>query len=177
MEPAARGAGLRHALVVDNEKSICEALQFALEDTGAYRVSCALSATEAVAILDNDPPDIAVIDALLPGKESGAELIVETLSRGIPAVVMTGAPQMMGDLHRAAVPHLLKPFRFPQFLATIENTYAELRGSPDSVRALAAKVTALQLDSATEQMLSEAARAEASRIIQEAQSHPEDEEE
>lgn len=50
-------------LVVDDEEAICEFFEFALDD---YAVTTAFSATEAKALIEDTPFDIAILDKNLP---------------------------------------------------------------------------------------------------------------
>jgi two-component system phosphate regulon response regulator PhoB len=52
-------------LVVDDEPDLVELLQFNLTEAG-YRVSTARSGSEALASLQHSPPDLVVLDLMLP---------------------------------------------------------------------------------------------------------------
>jgi DNA-binding response OmpR family regulator len=100
---------MRHVLVVDNEPAICELVQLALEADGSCRVSSASSVEDAVALLRRDPPDAAIIDAILP-QSSGLQLASEVLDRGVPVLIVTGEPATRERLERVGCPYLAKPF-------------------------------------------------------------------
>jgi CheY-like chemotaxis protein len=82
-----RGARI---LVVDDESAAVSALGELLRDEG-MRVSTATSGAEALAIVDADPPDAAVLDVEMPGM-SGLVLLQRLRERlpRLPVVFMTG---------------------------------------------------------------------------------------
>ena len=53
-------------LVVDDEESICQSLQGILTDEG-YEVRTVGSGEEALKAIEEDPPDLALLDIWLPG--------------------------------------------------------------------------------------------------------------
>ncbi len=100
---------MRHVLVVDDEPSICELMQLALEADGSCRVTRASSAGEAVAMLQRDRPDAAIIDAVLP-QVSGLQLASQVLDLGVPVLIVTGEPATRAKLEAIGCPYLSKPF-------------------------------------------------------------------
>lgn len=100
---------MRHVLVVDNEPAICELVQLALEADGSCRVSSASNVEDAIALLRRDPPDAAIIDAILP-QSSGLQLAGEVLDRGVPVLIVTGEPVTRERLDSVGCPYLAKPF-------------------------------------------------------------------
>jgi two-component system, OmpR family, response regulator len=56
----------KHVLIVDDEKRIREVVEYALQKDG-YRVSSVADGLEALAALERDPPDLVVLDVMLPG--------------------------------------------------------------------------------------------------------------
>lgn len=100
---------MRHILVVDNEPAICELVQLALEADGSCRVTRASGVDEAVALLQSDPPDAAIVDAILP-HSSGLQLASQALDRGVPVLIITGEPATRERLEGIGCPYLAKPF-------------------------------------------------------------------
>ena len=64
--------GEKHVLVVDDEKRIREVVEYALSKNG-FRVTCSADGVEALAVFERDPPDLVVLDVMLPGFD-GLEL-------------------------------------------------------------------------------------------------------
>src|SRR5262245_13089098 len=56
----------KHVLIVDDEKRIREVVEYALEKDG-FRVSSAADGLLALAAVERDPPDLVVLDVMLPG--------------------------------------------------------------------------------------------------------------
>jgi two-component system nitrogen regulation response regulator NtrX len=78
-------------LIIDDEPSICESLQGALEDEG-YPVDVALSGEEGIRILGNEQIDLVFLDILMPGGMSGIETLRQSkeLSPDTEVVMITG---------------------------------------------------------------------------------------
>ena len=76
-------------LVVEDEFLIAEEMAAVLEDAGHVVLGPAASVRAAEAMLADDQPDVAVIDANLRG-ETSAPLAASLRDRGIPFCVCTG---------------------------------------------------------------------------------------
>ena len=107
-----------HVLVVEDRPDILTMMRLALEEYGAYRVSCSANGDEALLLLEDELPDVMVIDVLLPDMP-GLELAAHAFRRGIPLVLMTGEPGMAATLRDLEWPHLEKPFRLERLLEEI----------------------------------------------------------
>jgi CheY-like chemotaxis protein len=84
------GAG--HALVVDDDETIREVAQMALELVGGWRVTTASNGAEAVELARTDRPDVVLLDVMLPRVDGPAILKMlraETGTRDIPVIYLT----------------------------------------------------------------------------------------
>lgn len=119
----------RSILVVDDEANMLTTMQFILESAG-YRVACAGSAAEALAILEEQlgrgaPPDLVIADVQMPGMR-GPELAAEVALRGCraPVLLITGYSnrEMLESLRRSGRGEILeKPFEEEDLLARVRN--------------------------------------------------------
>jgi two-component system, response regulator, stage 0 sporulation protein F len=80
---------MKHILVVDDEKHICELYRGELEDEG-YAVTVANSGQEALDQVETNPPDLIVLDIQMPGMD-GIETLEKLLGKdkGIPIILNT----------------------------------------------------------------------------------------
>jgi CheY-like chemotaxis protein len=80
---------MKRILLVDDEKHIRELYRSELEDEG-YSVSLAESGKEALTAVENDPPDLIVLDIQMPGMD-GIETLEKILGqdKGIPIILST----------------------------------------------------------------------------------------
>jgi DNA-binding NtrC family response regulator len=112
-ETKANGAKVPHILVVDDEPAVRHVLRIYLEREGCD-VTTAGSAEEALRLLPEANPDVALVDIVLPGK-SGVHLLGQ-IKRQYPQVEVVlitshGSVETTIDaIHRGACDYLQKPF-------------------------------------------------------------------
>jgi len=133
---------MRQVLVVENYPAICLAIHDALEETGKFRVSTAPTARTALALLALERPDLAIIDAVLPGRFSGIELAGDVIAKDIPVVFITGEPGINRRLDKFKIPHLGKPFHCDDLLRQVSRTLAESARNLQEVRQRLRRLTA-----------------------------------
>lgn len=84
-------------LIAEDDPNIVESLSFVLSRDG-FEVSAALDGEEALRRMRSDPPDLMILDVMLP-KRNGFEILKLVKSdpalRAIPVIVLTakGQPQ------------------------------------------------------------------------------------
>lgn len=114
---------MRHILAVDDEPQVLELMRSALFEHGRYRVSIAPNAEDAIKTLVNDPPNAALIDAVLPGT-SGIYLAGHALALGIPTLLVTGQADIRTALEEVDCPVLWKPFQIDALIASVNTLVA-----------------------------------------------------
>lgn len=129
------GRPLRHILVVDNEAAICDVVRLGIEADGTCRASVATTIADALEILTRDPPDAAVVDAIMPLKQSGLAFASRAVDLGVPVLIVTGDPDMQQQLNTAGCRYLPKPFR-------LDDLAAELRALLDEATIRRARLAA-----------------------------------
>ena len=112
-------------LVVDDEEPIRELLRFNLEKEG-YRVSVAKDGQEALKHVENDHPDLIVLDLMLPGMD-GLEVCRKLRSnpkfQQIPIIMLTAKGEEIDKvlgLEIGADDYMTKPFSPRELLARIK---------------------------------------------------------
>src|SRR3954463_1737576 len=98
---------MTHVLVADDNRGFAELVRALLEDAG-YTVVTAYSGLAAIAAVEAEPVDAAVLGVLIPEISGDAVGIgLRQMRRGLPIVLMTGN----GDLYARAsgLPVLHKP--------------------------------------------------------------------
>jgi len=108
-------------LAVDDEPSVLRLIEIELSEQG-FHVLKAHNAEEALHISEKTPPDIAVLDILMPGM-SGTELIAKLRARrSIPVIFLTGmdkeSDRVLG-LDLGADDYIVKPFNPEELTARI----------------------------------------------------------
>ncbi len=136
-------------LVVEDEWVVARDMQRCLEDAG-YRVTgTASTPADAWQRIDEDPPDLVLIDIVL-GTEDGIAFAGELRDRDVPFVYVTAHtdPETLGRAKETApLGYVVKPFDDRQLLSTIELALhvsrqrrrgVEWNESPEPARARAA---------------------------------------
>ena len=106
----------RKVLVVDDDDIIREVAKVALEVVGGWQVDTAVSGDEAGRLAATDPPDVVLLDVMMPsidGPSTAALLRADPLTRDVPVIFLTAKTPLTDD-QLAAVPNLVgvisKPF-------------------------------------------------------------------
>jgi two-component system phosphate regulon response regulator PhoB len=137
-------------LVVEDEAPLAEILRYNLESEG-FRVAHAESGEEALILLDEERPDLVVLDWMLPGV-SGIELCRRlrsmTKSRSIPIIMLTARGEesdRIRGLSTGADDYVTKPFSLPELMARVK---AILRRTAPRRMADVLKIGDVELDRA-----------------------------
>jgi DNA-binding response OmpR family regulator len=112
-------------LVVDDDYEVRSALDHALQSEGALTQSCGDGNT-AVRICDSDPPDLVVLDMMLP-KRSGFLVLerVKRMAEQAPKVIMVTANE--GRRHKQYAEdlgvdgYILKPVRLERLISMCQD--------------------------------------------------------
>jgi CheY-like chemotaxis protein len=110
---------MRTVLLVDDEFAIVDVLAVLLEDEG-FRVVTAANGLEALARAAESPPDVIVLDVMMPVMDGIAFLAAldQTVQRDVPVVVVSATyPARLITGPRRVF--LAKPFLFDKLIATI----------------------------------------------------------
>jgi len=112
-----------HILVVDDDPHITSLLRRILAYEG-YSVSIAASGNEALTRTLEHPPDLVVLDILLPGLD-GLEVVhrLRTAGDQVPILMLTArdaVPDRVKGFEMGADDYLVKPFAHEELLARIK---------------------------------------------------------
>jgi two-component system phosphate regulon response regulator PhoB len=111
-------------LIVEDEEPLALLLQYNLEAEG-FRVALVRRGDEAEIAISEDPPDLIVLDWMLPGL-SGIELCRRLRSgktaRSIPILILTARGEeqdRIRGLTTGADDYVVKPFSVPELMARV----------------------------------------------------------
>ena len=117
-------------LVVDDEESICQSLQGILSDEG-YEVRSVGSGEEALKAVEEDPPDLVLLDIWLPGMDGLEALkIIKTETPQVPVIMMSGH----GTIETAVKATKLGAFDFIEKPISLEKVVLLVNHALDLVR-------------------------------------------
>ena len=135
-------------LIVEDEEALALLLQYNLEAEG-FRVSLAQRGDEAEVAISEDPPDLIILDWMLPGL-SGIELCrrlrARKTARPIPILILTARGEEQDRIRGLTVgadDYVVKPFSLPELLARVRAILR--RASPERI-AQTLEVDGIQLD-------------------------------
>lgn len=118
-------------LVVDDEKPIADILQFNLVKEG-YKVICAYDGDEALKIIEEQQPDLMLLDIMLP-KRDGMEVCREVRKKyDFPIIMLTAKgseiDKVLG-LEMGADDYVTKPFSTRELIARVKANMRRLKAS------------------------------------------------
>lgn len=111
----------RSILIVEDDPEIAELLREALAER--YSADCVGSVATALARLAERPPDVILMDCLLPGGDP-VDVVRKAGEIACPVVLTSGLPEVLETLSVFGYPCLQKPFRMGQLLDAIETAAA-----------------------------------------------------
>ena len=120
-------------LVVEDEKSLSEPLAYLLRREG-YEVSVVDNGLSAVEAVDHSPPDLMLLDLMLPGL-AGTEVCREVRNRSSLPIIMLTAKDSEVDivvgLELVADDYVTKPYSSRELLARIKAVLRRRSTDPD----------------------------------------------
>lgn len=127
-------------LVVDDEATVRELLSAALRFAG-FRVTSAATAGEAVAVATAEPPDLVLLDVMLPDMD-GFEVVRQLRERHsgtgapVPVLFLTARDRQsdkVTGLSLGADDYVTKPFDLAELIARIRAILRRTAGHPAAV--------------------------------------------
>jgi len=121
---------MKRVLVVEDEPAIRDLLVWVLQIEG-YEVSAAENGRRAIEMAQHDPPDLMLLDLMMPGMD-GYEVLQHLRDsprlRAVPVVVMSAAarPESSDTQVKAFV---AKPFDLDDLLGIVKAVLAEAQSS------------------------------------------------
>ena len=138
-----------HILVIEDEQRIADFLRRGLTFEG-FRVSVAGDGPAGLATARDDPPDLVLLDWMLPGLD-GLEVCRRLRAASAMPIIMLTAKEAVSDrvagLNAGADDYVIKPFAFDELMARIR---AQLRRTQPHAEIL--HVNDLTMDTSTREV-------------------------
>lgn len=144
-------------LVVEDEQAQREVLAYNLEAEG-FRVTRAENGEEALMLVDEDAPDIIVLDWMLPnvsGIEVCRQLKMRSNTRGVPIIMLSARSEEVDrvrGLETGADDYVVKPYSVIELMARVR---AQLRRTRPSTVGERLEYEGIILDSETHRVTRE----------------------
>jgi DNA-binding response OmpR family regulator len=124
-------------LLVEDDRTLAEGLAYNLDRAG-YRVVRAGDGPGGLALAESDPPDLVVLDVMLPGLD-GFAFLERLRARGsrVPVIVLSALDaetDKVRGLDLGADDYLAKPFGVGELLARIRARLGDRGSGPASFR-------------------------------------------
>ncbi|GAB3942369.1 hypothetical protein GCM10028805_06900 [Spirosoma harenae] len=110
-------------LIVEDEYIIANDLELILDEAGYPVIGVADSVAEALALMDQQTPDIVLLDIYLKGKETGIDLAKQLEELSIPFIYISANDnKSVLEAVKATQPigYIVKPFREKDIITTLE---------------------------------------------------------
>ncbi len=138
-------------LVVDDDPDIVKLLKYFLEAKGR-QVQTASNGAEALELFKKEPPDLVILDVILPGMDGWAVLQKIRESSQVPVLMLTGKDtptDKVKGLLSGADDYIAKPFDLAELEARI---VAVMRRYKPSARPVLVRVGDLEIDDSVKQV-------------------------
>jgi two-component system response regulator MprA len=136
MLEATVGQQVSNVLVVEDDRAVRDAVERALTFEG-YAVATARDGAEALSAVVNDPPDVIVLDVMMPHVD-GLETCRRIRARGIsiPILILTARHEIsdrVAGLDAGADDYMVKPFALEELLARLRALLRRSSGTTTDV--------------------------------------------
>jgi two-component system phosphate regulon response regulator PhoB len=115
----------QHILVVDDESDILDLLEYALSIEG-FEVNSVSTGERAIELASKDPPDLMILDIMLPGM-NGLEVLKyirnEALTKNVPIIILSAKSEetdIVVGLELGACDYVTKPFSIKVLISRIK---------------------------------------------------------
>jgi CheY-like chemotaxis protein len=118
-------------LVVEDETLVALLLEDMLADLGCIVIGPATSVEVALALLETEPVDVALIDVSLGSSELSLPVADALVHKRIPFAFASGhGPKALGGTRHEGASLLLKPFSFAELTAIVVELGGKTRALP-----------------------------------------------
>jgi len=123
-------------LVVEDEKDILDLIDYNLRQAG-FRVARAMDGVEAMNLIKKEPPDLVILDLLLPGldgKEVCRRIRQDESTRNLPVVMLTAKAEEIDRIigfEIGADDYLTKPFSPRELILRVQAVLRRTMEQPE----------------------------------------------
>lgn len=138
-------------LVIEDETDIADLIAFHMEGAG-FNVTVAHSGTMAMRAMQKQPPDLIVLDLMLPdmdGTELCKTLKRKEATRHIPVIMVTAKGEEVDrivGLELGADDYVVKPFSTRELTLRVKTVLRRLRGPKEEKKILKHEAVVLDVD-------------------------------
>ena len=122
-----------YILLVDDDPSICRLIELYLEKDG-FEVKTAARGDDALALFRKLPPDLILLDVMLPGIDGWQVLKAVRKQSDIPIIMLTAKDETFDKvlgLELGADDYVTKPFEMKELMARVKAVLRRTQGPED----------------------------------------------
>jgi len=129
-------------LVIDDDAEMLELIRVVLERRGEHQVIRSADGAEGVALAVADPPDLAIVDIMMPGvtgHDVCRQLRAHPATAKMPIIVLTARGQPIdrqAAMDAGATDFIAKPVPLSELLEKVNSVLAEAQQAPREPRAI-----------------------------------------
>ncbi len=142
----------RHILIVEDEEKIASLLSDYLNDAG-FRTSAQNNGDRVIAQIKKDPPDLVLLDIVLPGKDGIAICREIRQFSDVPIIMVTARVEEIDrllGLELGADDYICKPFSPREVVARVKAIFRRLHAKPRTPTLVSGSIS---LDDETHQVM------------------------
>lgn len=109
-------------IVIDDEKAIVDIIKFNLEKEG-YKVITAFDGEEGLKMIEEENPDMAILDVMMPKKDGFQVLKELRVNHDLPVIMLTAKEEEVDKvlgLELGADDYITKPFSMRELMARVK---------------------------------------------------------
>jgi DNA-binding response OmpR family regulator len=115
-------------IIVEDQLLLAMSVRNELEDHGYRVLKLAIRHQEALDIVAEDRPDLALVNIDLAGDDDGAVLAGELAAMGIPVVFISGQISRIESAREAAIASMPKPYSVADMVLAVDYIFRHLAG-------------------------------------------------
>jgi DNA-binding response OmpR family regulator len=142
-------------LLTDDDRDLIDVLSYAFRHNG-YEVAAAFDGEQALGAIDKSPPDLLILDLMMPKRDGMQVLEALCGRRNVPTIVLTALgdeDHVVQALELGADDYMVKPFRPRELLARAQAVLRRTRDQEAEIKTwLPLTLGDLRLDPATVQV-------------------------
>jgi DNA-binding response OmpR family regulator len=139
----------KKALIIEDDNNIAQLVRLYMEKDG-FEVSIAPNGALGISEFERVPPDIVLLDIMLPVLDGWGVLREIRLTSKVPVIMMTAkdaTPDKVSGLELGADDYVTKPIEMPELIARVHAVMRRYEGDENAAKRLSFDKLVIDMDS------------------------------